>query len=199
MYKKIRLLLALLFVHGINGCEYDLSKENFIDIQKPSGTHKFDLSLLKEEDTIKVFNQTEFTYNINTYGLKIHKAGFELNNKTWSVFSEKGSFSIAPNDYPAGFDTLSLTIITNSGTGSVSDVVGAEGYIVEKKWLLLIDGRPSEKITATNSITEVGFMKISWPKCEQYNFQAYELQGAVNGRGISKIITDVDSTYYVDS
>jgi len=120
---------------------------------------------------------------------------FSLGNKHWSIFSKDGTFSISPNDYTAGYDTLSLVIFTNSGSGSLADLTRAEGFRVEKRWLLLIDGRFAPQITISKSITENGFLKLTWPKCNNYNFSSYEFTGP----GITKTIGDADCTSYIDS
>ncbi|MBG0860795.1 MAG: hypothetical protein IQL11_14935 [Bacteroidales bacterium] len=179
----------------LSGCEYDLHKENFRDIQQPDETHQFDLNLSSEQDTIKVFNTTVFNYNINTYGLTMLEGDFSLGGNHWSIFSKQGSFTVSPDDYSAGYDTLSLVIFTGSGSGSLADLAGVEGYMVEKRWLMLIDGRSAPQITLSSSITEEGYLKISWPQCDQYNFHSYE----ISGPAFTKTVNDPACIFYVDS
>lgn len=198
-YRNIRILITFFILAAISGCDYDLDQENFKVVQPPSETYRFDLNLSSESDTIRVFNTTEFNYNINTYGLDIIKGHFSLKAKKWDIFSGTGKFTIAPLDYPAGYDTLSLTVYTNSGTGSIAEHFGAEGYLAEKRWLYLIDGRPGPVITASKSITNDRFLKIIWPECKQYNFQAYELTGSSNSVIFSITIKKADINYYIDS
>jgi hypothetical protein len=199
MLFKIRLLVFVLIVIGLSSCEYKLDKENFRDIDKPSDIHRFDLNLAGEKDTIEIFRETEFSCNFNLYGLNILKAEFSLQGKTWNIYSEIAKFSINPQQFSPGYDTLTLVLYTNSGTGSMADIAETEGYKVVRKWLVLLDGRPAPIITLTQSITPEGYLKISWPKCEQFNFQHYSLNSVVFITGFSKTITNADSTFYIDS
>jgi hypothetical protein len=157
------------------------------------------LNLVSEQDTISIFTESEFTCNFNLYGLKILKAEFSLQGKTWNIYSETAKFSINPQQFDPGYDTLTLVFYTNSGTGSLADIAEAEGYKVIRKWLVLLDGRPAPIVSLTQSITPEGYLKISWPKCEQYNFQHYSLHSVVFITGISKTITNADSNTYIDS
>ena len=47
-------------------CEYLPEAENYIELKKPSPTHMLDLSLIPENDTIRIFNRTELTFQFNT-------------------------------------------------------------------------------------------------------------------------------------
>ena len=194
---KVTQLIILMVV--FYGCEYNLTKENFLELQPPSDTRIFSLNLIPIGDTIKIFKKTDLTYNFNSNGLDISKANFRLQDKTWNFYSDKGSLSIDPLDYKVGYDTLTLAIYLKSGTGSIADNIGAEGYYLQKKWIVLMDGRPAPALTATKSITKDGFLKIEWPKCDQLNFVAYEIEASSGSRSIQRTIKDANKTFYVDS
>jgi len=201
MFRRNKLLLLITVILFILSCEYELEKENFVEIEPPPDSRIFNLDLIPSDDTIVILNTTSFQYNFNTYGLTIYEAGFSLGDKKWIFHSEgSGIITINPAELDAGIDTLTMYIRTNSGTGSIADIAGAEGYFAERKWLVKTDGRSAPAISLTQSITEDGFLKISWPKCEQYNFHSYELEYiAMGGPPTSKIITDPDSTCFIDS
>jgi hypothetical protein len=195
MYRRFGLLFLVFALTAICSCEYDLENENVRKIEKPAQTHQIDLNLALESDTIKVFLKTNFAYDFNTYGLKIIHGDFSLHGKTWSIYSEEGQFTIIPQDYSPGYDSLSIVLYTNTGSGSIADLNKTEVYKAEKRWLLLIDGRPAPQLTLSKSITKEGLLKISWQKCNQYNFYSYELSGG----SVSKSIKDADITSYIDS
>ncbi len=201
MCKGNRFLIWILILLSFSGCEYQLDKVNFRDLKKPSDLHQFDLNLVAQDDTIRIFTRTEFTCNFNTYGLEVRKGEFSLQGTSWGVYSEKAKFTVSPENFYPGYDTLTLVLITSSGSGSLADILEAEGYKVVRKWLVLVDGRPAPIITATKSITPEGFLRISWPKCEQYNFQYYSFRGwpEMGTGSISKTITDPGQNYYIDS
>lgn len=196
----IRFFFLIFLLAGIYGCEYNLDKKNFRDIEKPPSSHPFDLSLLSGQDTIKVFTETEITYSFNTYGLEIKAGVFSIQGKTWTEYSESGSFFLSPDDFMPGYDTLTLELYTRTGSGSLADLVDAENYLAVKKWLVVFDNRPSPVITPVKSTTKEGFLKISWPKCNQYNLNYYRLQGTLNyNTVVLKNFSAADSNFYVDS
>lgn len=195
-FTKISLLLILIVV--FHGCEYNLTKENLADLQPPSDTRAFNLNLIPVGDTIKLFNRTDLDYAFDTEGLDILKVSFTLQGKTWDYYSKEGYITINPLDYTPGVDTLKLDLYLKSGTGSIADDLGGEGYYIQKKWIVLMDGRPAPAITPTKSITPDGFLKIEWPKCNQLNFVSYEVEAA-GTNSIRRTITDANSTSYIDS
>jgi hypothetical protein len=195
--QKFRLFVFIFSLVCIVSCEYGPDKENIKNIQQPSENHLFDLNLVSEFDTIAVFTPTEISYNFNTYGLDIKKGKFTLNGKSWEVYSKTGNFTIQPSDYPHGIYTLSLILYTNSGTGSISDIVGFEGYAVEKKWNFYIDENPN--ITPIQSLTKEGNLKITWPILKITDFMGYELGGYINNLSVSKTISNRNNNNYIDS
>ena len=197
MYKKTKSIFVTFLILTIFSCEYKFSEENFRDLDPPDETPSFDLSLTPEGDTIEVYSNTEFQYNLNTYGRNIKNARFILDNSYWRVESAIGSFTIIADRYEEGYYTLSLEMQTNSGSGSIADYLGAEDYLIEKHWVLLIDDTPD--LAPTKSITEEGFLKITWPKWNEYNFHSYEFHASINDRAFDRIIFDIDSVTYIDS
>jgi hypothetical protein len=181
------------------GCKYQLDKESFTEVTPPSGTRDFDINLIPENDTINIFSPTEIVYNLNTFELEIHYAEFILESDTFKIFNNTGSIYVDPLDYIPGYHTLSLKLYTNSGSGSVADQMGFEGYYVEKNWVVTTDYREAPELTPVISTTDDGVLKFSWPKCEQYNFIAYNLHATLEERYINISITDPDKTYYIDS
>jgi hypothetical protein len=115
------------------------------------------------------------------------------------MYSANSSFTINPDEYMLGYDTLTLVMYTNSGTGSLADKVDAEGYKVARKWLVVIDGRPAPQVTVTAGITPQGYLKLSWPKCYQYNFHKYDFHFSNHLESYQKSIFDADSTCIIDS
>lgn len=198
----LRLIKGIYFIFlglVLFSCEYDLTKENYIELTPPPDTRVIDLNVFAENDTIKIFTNTELNYSINTNELDILQASFKLHNETWDIYSSTGSLSIDPLDFPVGLSTLTLLVYTNSGSGSIADNLDSEGYYFEKKWLIVLDGREAPELTPVKSITEDGILKITWEKCEQYNFKQYEISGSINSKSIRDTITNADLNSYIDS
>jgi len=183
----------------LTSCEYELENENFQNIQPPDSAHPFSIELTPTNDTIRLFTRTNFQYNINTFGLNLINGEFSLGEKQWWAYSGDQDFYINPNEYTPGYYNLTLDAITNTGSGSLAEHFGAEGYKIEQKWPMIIDSRPAPELTPVKSITEDGYLKISWPKCDQYNFKSYQISFSSYYNYASKTIYDPDSAFYIDS
>ncbi len=186
----------LLFLFVIYSCEYQLNEKNFAEIDNTPDDHVFELNFSSNQDTIEVFDNIEFTYDLNTYGLYIYNGEFTIDTTNWKIDSEEGSFIVSPYDFEPGYHTLKLSLITNSGTGSVADLSGYEEYLYEKEWTLLIDSRDAPSLNIYKTITPEGYLKLYWDTCNQFNFDYYEFY---KGYNLQKTIFDKDSTFFIDS
>lgn len=177
-------------------CEYIPETENFVEIKEPDLTHRLDLTFFPENDTVKIFNNTELVFMFNTYGLEMLGATISIANNTINIYSDTSTILITPQQYEPGFYTLNARFYSHSGTGSIADKLGGESYMIEKNYILLIDGSDAEQIMPQYTINSDHFLELSWPECHNYNFDAYVLK-----RGGQKIIeiTDRKTTSYVDS
>jgi len=178
-YKKPTLVLLFCLL-VIQGCEYQSEKDYFVNVEPPPSTHNMSLTLSSSSDTIRIYCPTTLTYNINTFGLKFLGGFFSLGDRQWEVKSDTGRITLSPEDFSAGKYQLVLNAFTNSGSGSIADFFGGERYNAVKNWPMLIDASIGAAIKNTLSVTADGYFKVSWPKCEQYNFVSYEVKGLLN-------------------
>ncbi len=192
-------LVFLFCLLALQGCEYQSEKDYFVNVEPPPSTHNMSLTLSSSSDTIRIYCPTTLIYDINTFGLKILGGFFSLGDKKWEVKSDTGRITISPEDFSAGKYQLVLNAYTNSGSGSIADFFGGEGYNVVKNWQMVIDASLGAAIKPTISVTGDGYFKVTWPKCEQYNFVSYEVKGLLNLHSFSKVIANADITSYIDS
>ncbi|MHB9140697.1 MAG: hypothetical protein ACYC25_02335 [Paludibacter sp.] len=194
-----KILFLTLIILGLNGCEYELSKENFRDLQKPSDTHSFSLNLYSSQDTILIYDKVNLSYNFNTDNLKVWEIKFSIDDKVIeSTQNTSGVITLDAGNYSAGIYKLKATIYTHSGTTSIADNLGAEGYMVEKEWILEINNYYAPVISPpVVSRTKEGFLKISWEKFDKPDlFVSYNLELPSNGE---VVIRNINVTSIVDS
>jgi hypothetical protein len=158
---------------------------------------EFDITLTPEGDTIFIFGETNINFSLNTLGFKVKPdSKFTYKDSYWEFGGkESKEITIIPEYNSFSIDTLSLSLITNSNTGSLADKVGAEGYMLEKDWIVITDTRVPGNLTVDHIITEEGFLKLFWNNCEQYNFKSYEVQR----RGEEVSLTDRNKPFFIDS
>ncbi len=194
-----RLLLLAFIILGSSGCEYELTKEYFRDLSKPGETHSFVLNLNSIQDTVLIYGKVNLSYDFNTDHLDVWEIKFSLGDKEIeSTQNTSGSISIDAGDYVAGIYKLKATIYTHSGTTSIADNLGTEGYKVEKEWILEINNYYRPVISnPVISKTKEGFLKISWDKFNKPDlFVSYNLDLPSNGKAEIK---DINVTSIVDS
>ncbi len=189
-------ILVFIFVSTIFiTCEYRLERENIVEITQSDQNVVFDIDLLNEKDTINVFGRKEFKYSLNIQNRRLLKGHFTVSGQSWEIYNTDGNFIIDPSKFSPGYHKLSLEFYTNSATGSVADGFNIEGYKVKRDWVLTIDNRRAPVTTMRHSITEDGYLKVSWDKCKNLNFKSYSLYSDSNAHEIHNI----DSLYFIDS
>lgn len=203
--KILRYIFPLLIITLFSACDYQFSDDNFVDLDEPSSSHSFDLNLTPESDTIIVYEKTDFSFDVNSYGVDIWETDFQFGTKTWTNYNEQGSFSLYPSDYNSGTYQLTMTVYSKSGTGSIADYFGYEGYIAQKTWTVIVDNEIPSPIKVTRSITEDGYMKYTWDKPNKYRFKNYivnffsEYSYRNNDYYTARIISDYNQNYFIDS
>jgi len=197
-YVTTKLFLLIIPLICLTGCEYELTKEFNVDISKPADSHPFTLDLNTLEDTVLIYGKVNFNYNFETGNLLIKSIDFTIGDKLiGNATSHSGVLTVNAGDFTAGIYKLKATMYTNSGTKSIADELGAEGYKVEKEWIIQIEN--SYQPTIKNPVvsrTNEGFLKISWDKCRAFNFDSYNLYLPSNGK---VVITNRNITSIVDS
>jgi len=174
LFKIMRLILISIGII-LHSCAFELEDENFVELQPPASTHMIKLGLLTEMDTIKIFAKTIIEYELDAFGLDVLSAEFYMDDEGYDIYKNGTSLEIYPESYTSGEHVLIAKIYIKSGTGSLAEKVGAEGYYYEVKWPVIIDGREAPLLLMNESVTNDGYLKISWEKCNQYNFKKYVL------------------------
>ncbi len=196
---KIGNWLLSLFLCGLLSCEYDLNKQNFVYLKSPTNIQQFDLSLIPAGDTINIFSTTNLEYNLKTYGHQLVGGKFTVKDRTWGVYSEQGYITLRPNDFSPGYYKLILNMSAKTNSGSLAEFLGSERYLATKEWTIVFDNREAPELPISKSLTPEGYIKISWPKCEQYNFNSYYLSGNNRLGSFTKMICNKNQNYYIDS
>ncbi|MDR2887700.1 MAG: hypothetical protein LBV26_06860 [Bacteroidales bacterium] len=128
------------------GCEYKPEETNYRETAPPSQfapVEEIEINLndINPDDTIYIWGPTRFTCNLNAGQLAIHQVDVNIGN--YSAFNGVPSqsniqFEVIP--YKAGYGShlLKIYCITASGTKSIADLTGNEGYRFEATWNIII-------------------------------------------------------------
>lgn len=167
-------LLVLPLIFLLHSCEFNPTGTNFIDIPQEQPVANINLNF--SIDTIKVWGETNFNYSIDIGERKIDSVNLYVDNKLFaSKSSSVGNIFFNSNEYSNNSHKLKIEIIASSGTGSISDVLGAEKAIFTKEWTLIIDNQTPGSLKITSAGPSNGRLKIQWQKYYKFNFQFYSL------------------------
>lgn len=135
------------------------------------------IDLTTASDTIYLSTLTRFEYN--TYVQDFTVAGVLATVGDKEVYSGQGggegSFYLDPNQFSSGTYTLTLSLIVQSGTGSLADKLSAEFVQVWREFILVMDAEQPEPLAIAKLDTTHGNIIVYWNSYKKWNFQSYTL------------------------
>ncbi len=169
-----------LLVYLLTSCEFQPDEIPMNDRKKPADSVPILLNLNDYHDTIRIGCLTNFNYSISGTDNKILEVeimiGSNLIHKYVSDNHQSFSFVLDPSDFPDGNYTLDISIITLTGSGSIAEKFGAEGYMYEIEWPLFIDkSTPGYTYLSFEKVHSPEGLKLSWTKFNHPNFVRYEI------------------------
>jgi len=166
-------------------CEYELKDVYYVDIDQNVNSPVSQIDLNFATDTVYLNSPSTIEFNIHASGHKFNWMKFYINNINYGTyFSNSGIFQISPtyyNDYKNGVYLIKIEAFSNSGTGSIADVAGAEGFLFEYTWVMVINDEMNlapqfKKISRDNRK-----LSIEWELYKGTNFEYYEILKSNDG------------------
>jgi len=200
----VLLCIVFLLLLFIGGCEFHSDNEYFREVQKTDSA-AISISLDPSDSIVYLAGDQRFNYLAITDSLKCYNVKVFVDTTKISDIDEAyGSFNLSADDYADGHYVLTIVATTSSGSGSLADVVGAEGFLFSFSWDMFVDKSPPVAVQITNIFNDDGILKIEWEKYEKSNFSRYEVvRTFYNGTGIPysislAVIHDQNQNYYQD-
>lgn len=185
----------------VYSCIYAPDKENFIEInQNVDPPEIYNQTLDLNSDTIQVWKYTRFNFDLRSSNQEITGTTVKYGNQELNFVSGVGSFELGPSTFPEGTYSLEIKVHTRSGTGSLADKLGAEGYEFKKDWVLVVQKPTIPEIKITSGI-ENGYLKFTWNKIDKPYFKSYRISAYDHGisNTYSREFSDKNHTSFVDS
>lgn len=155
-------VLATLLV----SCEYQLEETNYREIEPPSEnvTMEINMNNIHPLDTIYVWGPTKLTCSLNAGQRNIHQADIRIDGGSVpmaDLSQSSVSFYVYPDQIGYGKHQLKIDCITSSGTRSLADLMGFEGYEFETYWNIKVI-KLSDYFTGGYRILEDGQVELFW-------------------------------------
>lgn len=200
--KNYFLLFFLIGGLGIilNSCEYPLKDDYFQDISTRDSAN-ISVSLNGIESGFILEGHKTFTYIASTGGLQIIYVNVFIDDQLYKSFpGPTGLFELWSEQQPFGEHQLSIVVTTHSGTGSLADMLEAEGFIYTESWNFSVINPAPDPVIITNIFNNNGVLKIEWEKSTDPNFAKYEIFKVIEGGASSYYsLTDQNTTSFEDS
>ncbi len=182
-FSIVPVLLLLLF----SGCFYEPTGEHFKELEQEGTPPYVEVELNFDTDTLYICNNEWVLFRYQLNGDKVNWARFILDGRETSPNpDQQGGVELSwyfPGFQP-GIHTLSMQLYTRSGTGSIADHLGAEGFLLQKDWVLkIVDDWEIGPAVVGNSF-ENGLLNIHWKKYMGLNFEQYKVYKYVQPSGL---------------
>jgi hypothetical protein len=178
-------------------CEYEPSGEYTPDIKKPDVSAPLIVDLNAAGDTILVDLYSVLEFKFQTEDRELYWMKYCIGHQCETSNSDAGIYRIfmgAHNVMPGTID-LTVDVFTETGTGSIADILGAEGFLYSKKFTLIV----VEKLDGLKMLSvkpENGSLKLSWEKYEFSDFLEYTI---VKSNGFSSETVAVINNQHITS
>jgi hypothetical protein len=191
----------------LSACSFTPEGEYFKEIPETSPIDIISLSNYDTEDTIRIYQATEFKFEVSSTMGNIHDVNVLLDDHSQPVYFttlNNGSFKFenspwSVSNLKSGTYELKITFTHSSGSGSLADKKGTETVDVWKKWTLIIDvDAPPQPVIKFSE--ENGYLKLSWAPFSKPSFKSYTIDIYMEDWYKKRItITDPTQAYWIDS
>jgi hypothetical protein len=182
-------------------CEYDPGGYNFVELNPPEDYISISISLndVDPSDTIYLYQNTSFSINTNSQKDLLQALVLLDGQEYKRSYSNSLSFVMSPDQLSEGVHKLTVNAIFSSGTGSLAEMMGLEGYLGELSWNIRVIKNPQSRFVVDYRINDEGFLEIFWKNAvpesliEKYTVHA----GLTQNSDI--IINDASQKSFTDS
>jgi hypothetical protein len=202
---SFNIFFAILLVFLFTSCEYEPKGEYYKDI-KPPDSAIIQIALNPQKTSYVISGVTNFSCTAFTFGHQLYSVKFYIDSIEINESADYSSgFIIDSRNYPDGIHILTIVVTTGSSTGSIADIIGAEGFIYSQSWNLIVDNSPPVPVQITGINDAGGLLKIEWNKYSKGNFSRYEVLKTINyTSNVTKtysmaFIDNMDRNFFYDS
>ena len=186
-------LLSILTMVLSYSCTYETT-EIYTQPVKEMATPEMQMVALDlDKETICIYDDKSIKFKFKSPNHQIKSVRFYIDQTEKSmVQTDSGYFYIDHRNLSEGMHTATVQIVTNSATGSLADIVGAETYSLTNTWKIIVIKNFYTQLTST---FENGFLNIAWA-----GYLGSDLKEFIVYRNdYDKAMTHTSSTTFIDS
>jgi len=161
---KLKSILLITSVFLFVACEFAPTGTNFLELTPPEDNIPIEISLndVNPSDTIYVYRNTSFTINIKSSKDLLKAEVLMDGQKFTNIWSNPFSFSVNPDQVTEGVHKLTINAAFTSGSGSLAEMMGMEGYAGDLSWNIRVIPNPENLFKLGYRINKDGFLEVFW-------------------------------------
>lgn len=167
-----KFLIGLLLL-SLTACLFEPEGKFYKEI-KEKDYSVLSINLNVADDTLYISKRTQLSYSMQAPDFTIVEVRATLNEET--IYSNTALDNIIyfdPHVFGSGTYLLTLSLVVQSGTGSLADRFGVEHVQAWRSFVVIIDVTLPEPITITRLDTTDGTLTIHWDPYTRRNFESY--------------------------
>jgi len=161
---KLNFIVLLTSVFLFVACEFNPTGTNFSELTPPEDNISVEISLndVNTSDTIYVYRNTSFSINIKS-SKDLLKADVLMDGQLYATMGNNTlNFSVNPDQLTEGVHKLTINAAFTSGTGSLAEMMGMEGYTGDLSWNIRVIPNLENHFKLGYRINKDGFLEVFW-------------------------------------
>ncbi len=194
---KTSFISPLLFILLLYSCEYQPSEVYNRTVNQDVAAPQIQVVELNiDADTLYLYSSLEIKFRFQSSNQAITAVNFLIDGvSVGTVYSASGTFTLQTGQITKGLHDLGIEVYTSSGTGSLAEELGAEGYVASQSWKLVIQDYYYAEI---NKNIDNGFLHLTWNEYNASNFKEYVIYKSSPIMGETEI-KRVNTSEFTDS
>ena len=145
-------------------CTFEPEGENIVPLDDTPSAIVRNIDLLQQADTIQLFiKSTTLHFEVQVENNDTIWIELSIDDRVQRRYeASKGSFILDVSKYSEGYHKLRLDVVTNSGTGSLVDVLGGELLLWSREWTFFFQYEKAEPVKILEVYPEKGQLVIKW-------------------------------------
>jgi hypothetical protein len=181
-------------------CEYNPSGNNFLDLTPPEDYISFEISLndLNPSDTLYLYQNTLITMKISSPKDLLQAVMLIDGQEYKNMWIDSLGFMFYPDQIDEGVHKLTIVASFTSGTGSLAEIMGLEGYMGELSWNIRVIHNPQDRFKVEYRINEEGFLELFWKNAIPDSYiESYTIHSGLTQK-TDTTINDAQQKSFVD-
>ena len=172
----MKAFIFLLLIVIITSCQFIPDDVHYVERSKPESPEVEIIELSLDTDSIFLTDFQNIRFQFSAGKHSIMQVGILIDGEEKYVRSNyRDNFTIKASDLSEGIHKLSFSVITNSNSGSIADLLGYEGFqFISNEWTLVCV-KNDRRASFIHKQIENGKLKLSWEEHNKVNFKSYRI------------------------